>query len=348
MKTDIRSLVRKCIQSLTPYSTARDEYDGGLGVFLDANESPYENGYNRYPDPHQKALKSKISSIKGIDASNLFIGNGSDEAIDDIIRVFCEPRTDNIIAIAPSYGMYKVAAAVNDVELREVQLNQDFSLPVEGLVKASDRNTKVVFICSPNNPTGNVFPREEILELADRIDGILVVDEAYVDFSESDSLIGEIKERPNIVVLQTLSKAWGMAGLRVGLAIADAEVIRYMSQVKYPYNINVATMGIVSDLLEDKVDSNIEEIKKQREEVKVMLSGMKIVRKVYPSDANFLLVSFDDPDAVYAHLVTDGIIVRNRNSVKGCEGCLRITIGLGEENEKMLKSLERYEESNNN
>lgn len=345
MKKDINSLVRSCIAALTPYSTARDEYKGELGIFLDANESPYENGYNRYPDPHQKTLKAQVAAIKGVAAENIFIGNGSDEAIDLVFRVFCEPRVDNVVAIAPSYGMYKVAAAINDVEIREVQLGEEFSLPVEAILAATDDNTKVVFLCSPNNPTGNSFPREAILRLVDEFEGMVVVDEAYIDFAEAESLKSEIAERWNLIVLQTMSKAWAMAGLRVGLALADSRVIEFMSQVKYPYNINVATMSIVSGLLAKGIDAEIAEIKAQRAVLAEALESMKMVQRVYPSDANFVLARFDDADAVYDYLIADGIIVRNRNRVKGCEGCLRMTVGLPEENDKLIKSLKRYEES---
>ena len=343
---DISRYVRRAIAALTPYSTARDEYEGELGVFLDANESPYENGYNRYPDPHQKALKAQIAAIKGVPAENIFIGNGSDEAIDLVFRVFCEPREDNVVAIVPSYGMYKVAAAINDVEIREVALGEDFSLPTDALLAAVDENTKALFLCSPNNPTANSFPREELMRLVEEFDGMVVVDEAYIDFAEARSLVGEIASHPNLVVLQTLSKAWGMAGLRVGLALADSRVVGLMSQVKYPYNINVATMKIVSDLLTKGIDEEVEQIKQQRALVAKALEEFKFVERVYPSDANFLLVRVADADALYEHLIKDGIIVRNRTRVKGCEGCLRITIGLKEENVKLIESLKRYEKSN--
>ena len=342
----IESLVRKNILALKPYSCARDEFKGRLAhVFLDANESPYENGYNRYPDPHQKVLKAQIAAIKGVKAENIFIGNGSDEAIDLVFRVFCEPRVDNVVAIAPSYGMYKVAAAINDVEIREVQLGEEYSLPVDEVLAATDENTKVVFLCSPNNPTGNSFTREDMLRLADEFGGMVVVDEAYIDFAEAESLRSEIAQRPNLIILQTMSKARAMAGLRVGLALADSRVIELMSQVKYPYNINVATMSIVSGLLTKGIDSEVAEIKAQRAVLAEALEGMAMVQRVYPSDANFLLARFDDADAVYDYLIADGIIVRNRNRVKGCEGCLRLTVGLPEENDKLIKSLKRYEES---
>ena len=345
MAKNIDKLVRECIARLTPYSTARDEYQGELGVFLDANESPYENGYNRYPDPHQKALKAQIATIKGVAAKSIFIGNGSDEAIDVLLRVFCEPRVDNVIAIAPSYGMYKVAAAINDVEMREVQLGEEFTLPVGELLAATDEHTKMMFLCSPNNPTGNSFPREQIMRLVEEFDGIVVVDEAYIDFAEAESLKSEIAANPNLVVLQTMSKAWAMAGLRVGLALASQRVVELMSQVKYPYNINVATMSIVDELLRRPIDANVEEIKQQRAVVEQALQQSAAVKKIYPSDANFLLAEVDDADAMYDYLIGKGIIVRNRNRVKGCEGCLRLTIGTPAENEALLKSISEYEKS---
>lgn len=345
MAKDIDKLVRECIARLTPYSTARDEYQGELGVFLDANENPYENGYNRYPDPHQKALKAQIATIKGIAAENIFIGNGSDEAIDVLMRVFCEPRVDNVVSIAPSYGMYKVAAAINDVEMREVQLGEAFSLPVKDILATIDERTKIIFLCSPNNPTGNSFPKEQMMRLVEEFDGVVVVDEAYIDFAEAESLKCEIAANPNLVVLQTMSKAWAMAGLRVGLALASQRVVELMSEVKYPYNINVATMAIVADLLGHSVELQVQEIKQQRAIVEAALRKSIVVKKVYPSDANFLLVKVDDADAMYDFLIAKGIIVRNRNRVKGCEGCLRLTIGTPAENEALLKSISEYEES---
>lgn len=339
----IESLVRANIAALQPYSTARDEYEGELGVFLDANESPFNNGYNRYPDPHQKMLKERLSKIKGVPSRNIFIGNGSDEAIDLVFRVFCEPRKDNVVAITPSYGMYKVAAAMNDVELREVPLRENFELPTDELLAATDEHTKAIFLCSPNNPTGNSFPREEMLRLVDEFEGLVVVDEAYIDFADVESLKSEIFNRPNLIILQTLSKAWAMAGLRLGLALADERIVGLFSQVKYPYNINIAAQQIVMQLLMYPIDEDLAEIKSQRQEVAEEIAKLPFVKHIYPSDANFLLVKVDDADAVYNHLIADKIIVRNRNRVKGCEGCLRITIGLGGENEKLLESLKRYE-----
>lgn len=339
----IESLVRPNISRLTPYSTARDEYKGALGVFLDANESPYENGYNRYPDPHQKQLKARLSDIKGVSAENIFLGNGSDEAIDLIFRVFCEPRVDNVVAIAPSYGMYKVAAAINDVELREVQLCEDYALPVDDLLNAADGMTKAIFICSPNNPTANSFAREDILRLVVEAECMVVIDEAYIDFAEAESFMRDVDAYPNIIVLQTLSKAWAMAGLRLGMAMANSRVVELMSQVKYPYNINTAAMAVIAVLLGSPIDQQVEQIKHQRSIVAEALKCFTCVKHIYPSDANFLLVKVDDADALYAWLVADGIIVRNRCRIKGCEGCLRITIGLEEENQKLLSSISKYE-----
>lgn len=333
------SLVRPCIARLTPYSTARDDYQGELGVFLDANESPYENGYNRYPDPHQAALKALISPMKGLPAENIFLGNGSDEAIDLVFRVFCEPRVDNVVAIAPSYGMYTVAAAINDVAVREVPLGPEFSLPKAELLAAADAHTKALFLCSPNNPTGNAFAREDLLELVEAFEGIVAVDEAYIDFSSVPSLAAEVRRYPNLIVLQTMSKARGMAGLRLGLALADAPIIRLMSMVKYPYNINEAAQRLVADLLRQPIDDQVACIVQQRGVVAERLRALPVVERVYPSDANFLLVKVRDADAAYEHLVQRGIIVRNRNRVLQCAGCLRITVGLPEENEKMLQSL---------
>lgn len=341
---DIERLVRSNIAALCPYSTARDEYAGGpLGIFLDANESPYENGWNRYPDPHQKALKARLSELKGIPAENIFLGNGSDEAIDLVFRVFCEPRVDNVVAISPSYGMYEVAAAMNDIELRKVSLGaDDFSLDVDALLASCDSHTKAMFVCSPNNPSGNAFPRETLLDLAGRFGGILVVDEAYVDFSPVASLLSEIERLPNLLVLQTLSKAWGMAGLRLGMAFAQKRIISLMSMVKYPYNINASAQQTVLSLLEKPIDAKVAEIKAQRTVLAQALERLSFVKKLYPSDANFILVKVDDPDGLYDFLIARGIIVRNRNRVKGCEGCLRMTVGTPEENEKLISSLKQY------
>lgn len=338
-RNEINALVRKNIASLCPYYTARDEYQGGIGIFLDANESPYENGFNRYPDPHQKSLKARLGQIKGMATENIFLGNGSDEAIDLIFRIFCNPGIDNAVAIAPSYGMYGVAAGINDIELREVQLGNGFSLPTDELLKACDAHTKAIFLCSPNNPSGNAFPREDLLRIIDSFRGMVVVDEAYIDFSSIPSLKEEVLERPNLIVLQTLSKAWGMAGLRLGMAFADEYVIRLMSAVKYPYNINKSAQDSVLRLLEESVEGKVRETVSERTRVARELEQLSCVQTVFQSEANFLLVKVNDADSIYGQLIEEGIIVRNRSRIKGCESCLRITIGTREENDRLLSSL---------
>ena len=330
------NLARPNIRNLAPYSTARDECQVKIGSFLDANENPFSNGYNRYPDPRQQELKSLISKIKGIPVKNMFIGNGSDEAIDLCFRVFCEPGKDNAVSIAPTYGMYQVAADINDVEVRQVPLGPDFSLPFEGLLSACDDNTKLMFVCSPNNPTGNAFPVAQILSLADRFDGILVVDEAYIDFSSQPSLAGFIKDFPNLIVLQTLSKAYGLAALRLGLAFADERTMSMFANVKYPYNISLAGMEKAMGLLRRDVAAEVEVIKAERARMAEALAALPRVRKVWPSDANFLLVQVDDARGLYDELLDAQVIVRDRSRVLGCDGCLRITIGTRQENDKVL------------
>ena len=345
MKTeDIEALVRPNIRQLCPYSTARDEFQGKLGVFLDANESPYPTGWNRYPDPRQKELKARIAPIKGVEPENIFLGNGSDEAIDLVFRVFCNPGEDNVVAISPSYGMYEVAADINDIELRHVQLGDDFSLPVEELLAACDAHTKAIFLCSPNNPSGNAIPNETVFSILDRFNGIVVVDEAYIDFCSVPSLLPAIWRYPNLIVLQTFSNARCLAALRLGLAFAQPYTIKLMSMVKYPYNINESTQKLALEALERPIDKQVAEIVAQR--IRLVHKFMKFtcIRRVFPSEANFLLVKVDDADALYAHLIADGIIVRNRTKVPGCKDCLRITVGLAEENDKLLKSLQSYEE----
>ena len=340
--SSITSLVRPNIAALAPYSTARDEYDGPLGIFLDANESPYNNGYNRYPDPHQAALKAKIAPLKGIKPENLFLGNGSDEAIDLVFRIFCTPGKDNAVIIAPSYGMYGVAAAINDIAVRSVQLGADFSLDTEVLLAACDANTKVIFLCSPNNPSGNAFPKAQLLEICSRFAGIVVVDEAYIDFSDKGSLVAEAVARENIIVLQTLSKARAMAGLRIGMAIASREIIGLMSMVKYPYNLSRAAIEKALAILEKPIAKEVEVLIGERKRLADALPSYPFVAKVFPSDANFILARVTDADGLYNYLLKEGIIVRNRNRVKGCEGCLRFTVGLPAENDTLLQALNRY------
>ena len=335
------SLVRSNIRRLTPYSTARDEYKGKLGLFLDANENPFSNGYNRYPDPRQLSLKSLLAEIKGIASDKIFIGNGSDEAIDLCIRIFCEPRIDNIVTIRPTYGMYSVSAAINDVEVREVPLGRDFILSADAMMAACDNNTKLMFICSPNNPTGNSMPVEQLRWLLEYFNGVVVVDEAYVDFSSQPSMLTLLDEYSNLIVLHTMSKAYGLAALSLGLAFAHPSIIELFSNVKYPYNINLAGMERAAELLERNVADEIALIKEERSRVMQQLSQMECVEKVYPSDANFLLVKVADAKAMYDALIQEQIIVRDRSHVPGCEGCLRITIGTPQENDRLLEIMKQ-------
>lgn len=328
-----------------PYSTARDDYKGGdISVWLDANESPYNNGVNRYPDPHQKALKGEIAQLKGVTPEQVFVGNGSDEAIDLCFRIFCEPGVDNVVAIAPTYGMYAVAAAINNVAVREVPLEAEtYALNVPAMLAAADAHTRLMWVCSPNNPTGNAFSLQQLETLANNFSGVLVVDEAYIDFSSQPSMLTVLSKHPNVVVLQTLSKAWGMAGLRLGLAFASPMIADIFARVKYPYNVNAPTQAEVAKRLHaEPHDAHVAEVCSQRQWLATELAKMPCVLKVYHSDANFLLVKVTDADAIYNHLVANGIIVRNRNRVKGCEGCLRITIGTPAENANVIDALKQY------
>lgn len=334
--------IRKNIAQLLPYSTARDEYQGGdISVWLDANESPYDNGVNRYPDPHQKQLKQALAHLKGVDTAQIFVGNGSDEAIDLCFRIFCEPGQDNVVAIAPTYGMYGVAAAINNVAVREVPLDAEtYALNVDHMLAAVDEHTRLMWVCSPNNPTGNAFELADLERLANNFSGILVVDEAYADFSEKGSMLSVLDKHPNLVVLQTLSKAWGMAGLRLGLAFAAEPIAQLFARVKYPYNVNGPTQQEVMRRLETEPhDAHVAEVVAQRQMLVKALRDLVCVVKVFESDANFLLVKVTDADKIYDQLVVEGIIVRNRNKVVGCEGCLRLTVGTPHENQRLLKVL---------
>ncbi len=342
--TVMKRYVRKNILALEPYSTARDEFKGGdISVWLDANESPYDNGVNRYPDPHQRKLKERVSELKGVDQGSIFIGGaGSDEAIDLTFRIFCEPRVDNVIAITPSYGVYKVAAAVNDIEIREVQLNDDFSLPVDRLLAAADSHTKLMWICSPNNPTGNAFAVADLERLARSFDGMLVVDEAYVDFSTAGSMLPLLPELPNLIVLQTFSKAWGMASLRVGMAFASPEVAGLFARVKYPYNLNGPTQAEVLRRLDEDISGKVAELRHEAVGLSRSLSEAGCVVRVYPTDANFLLAEVTDADRVYDYLISNGVIVRNRTKMPGCRNCLRFTVGTPEENRRVIELINEF------
>lgn len=335
-----KQFMRSNILALMPYSTARDEYQGEIGIYLDANENPYDQRvYNRYPDPHQIELKKVISEIKQLPVENIFLGNGSDEPIDLVFRLFCTPAVDNVVSITPSYGMYSVAAAINDVEFREVQLESDFSLSTKKLFAACDAKTKAIFLCSPNNPTGNDIPRKQLEEIVNNFEGIVVIDEAYIDFSTQQSMITEIEKHPNLIVLQTLSKAWGMANLRLGIAMSCAETVDMLSRIKYPYNINGLTQKVVMEKLTQDISAEIQEINSERERLMKAFESMEIIKQVYPSSSNFVLVKVDNPDALYNTLIEAKIIVRNRNKVTGCAGCLRITVGTPEQNNALLSIL---------
>ncbi len=343
--TDLKKLVRPNIQALKPYSSARDEFHGSASVFLDANENPYNEPYNRYPDPLQWKLKDRIAQLKGMDRNAIFLGNGSDEPIDLLIRAFCEPGRDAVVGISPSYGMYEVAADVNNVDFRKVSLTPDFCLDAEALLKEVDSRVKVIFLCSPNNPTGNSLERDEIRKILDRFEGIVVVDEAYIDFSGEPSFLSELKAFPGLVVLQTLSKAWGAAGIRLGMAFASREIVAVLNKIKYPYNINMLTQRAALELLDNEaaMHDQLRRILSERTRMQEALPLLHVVRKMYPTDANFILVNVGDADGVYNKLVEKGVIVRNRNNVSLCGGCLRITVGTPQENDTLLDALRNIE-----
>ena len=338
---DLKDLVRPNIWALKPYSSARDEFHGSASVFLDANENPYNEPYNRYPDPLQWELKERIAELKDVDRNSIFLGNGSDEPIDLVIRAFCDPGIDTIVSIAPSYGMYEVASNVNNVEFRKVTLTPDFELDAEALLEEVDEWVKVIFLCSPNNPTGNSLNRDEIYKILNNFEGIVVLDEAYIDFSAEPSFLPELKKFPNLIILQTLSKAWGAAGLRLGMAFASPEIIAILNKIKYPYNVNVLTQKQALDLLnnEGQMLEQLRRIMSERIRLQAALPELPIVHKMYPTDANFILVNVGKADSVYNKLVKKGVIVRNRNNVTLCNGCLRITVGTPEENDALLKAL---------
>ena len=332
------------IRSLTPYSSARDEYKGEEAVFLDANENPYNNPFNRYPDPLQIKLKQRIAEIKDVDAANIFLGNGSDEAIDLLIRAFCEPGADNILAMKPTYGMYKVCADINGVEYRESLLNEHFQLNAGQLLDLADNHSKLMFLCSPNNPTSNSLDAADILELIRRFRGLVILDEAYIDFSVHPTMAAQLKAFSNLVILQTFSKAWGMAGIRLGMAFADPEIIRVLNRIKYPYNVNVLTQKVALEHLVSTEDKEkwVNQILEQRTFLNGRLRQFSIVKNILPSDANFLMVKFDDPKKVFDYLISKKIIVRDRSKVSLCEGYLRITVGTSEENRMLISALNEY------
>jgi len=351
MGFDLDNIVRENIKRLVPYSSARSEYSGRAGIFLDANEnsfgSPIFEDYSRYPDPKQIAIKKRIASQKEVDPDQIFIGNGSDEAIDLLIRAVCHPRIDNILICPPTYGMYEVAASINDVSIKRANLTSDFALDLKVIEDSIDLNTKLIFLCSPNNPTGNLVLRTDILKIAKSFHGLVVVDEAYIHFSDQNSLISEIDKFPNLVVLQTFSKAWGLAGLRVGLAYANHEIIDLLNKIKSPYNVSQIAQEMILEAMEHQcvIEQTIAEIKHERHRLAQGLERLSNVERVYPSEANFLLVKMKDADEIYRFLVIRQIIVRNRSNVVLCSGCLRITVGTPGENESLLTALAEYETS---
>src|ERR1700761_4492867 len=345
---DINKLLRENIKNLTPYLSARDEFQGEASVYLDANEnafgSPLEQNYNRYPDPLQYEVKKRLSEIKGVPPRNIFLGNGSDEAIDILVRAFCNPGIDNVILVPPTYGMYEVSANINDIRIKKVPLTEEYQLNLEGIAEAIDEHTKLIFICSPNNPTGNSMNRDDVETLLANFNGIVVVDEAYINFSRQKTFIQELTEYSNLVVLQTLSKAWGLAGLRVGMAFASEEIIEIMNKVKPPYNVNEASQQLALQALAniEQINSWIKETLIQRDNLVLELKDRDFVLDIYPSDANFILVKTTDANGIYNFLVQNGIIVRDRSKVELCEGCLRITIGTPDENNVLLQTLKDF------
>lgn len=337
---NLDTIIRENVKRLKPYSSARDEFKGQADVWLDANENPFDSGLNRYPDPLAMEVKKAIGKIKGVNPENIFLGNGSDEAIDLLYRAFCEPGKDKALIMPPTYGMYEVSAGINDVEILRVPLTEQFQIDLASTKSfLKDKSIKLIFICSPNNPTGNLVNVEDVKAIARNFHGLVVVDEAYIDFAPNASLIPLLKEIPNLVILQTFSKAWGMAGIRLGMAFASAEIINILNKIKPPYNINTFTQKMALDALinEDGKDSSVTVILREREILVSKLVELPNVNKIYSSDANFILVEFTDPNAVYNTLVEKGIIVRNRHSV--VNGCLRITIGTPEENERLIEAL---------
>jgi len=348
MEFDLNKLLRTNIANLVPYSSARDEYKGEASVFLDANEnsygSPLSKNYNRYPDPLQQAVKTKLSAIKGVPIPNIFLGNGSDEAIDILFRAFCRPGIDNVIILPPTYGMYEVSANINDVQIKKVLLTPEYQIDMEGVAEAIDQNTKIIFVCSPNNPTANSINRADIETIIANFSGLVVVDEAYINYSRQKTFIQELTEYGNLVVLQTLSKAWGLAGIRMGMAFASEEIIEVFNKVKPPYNINEASQQLALEALNhvDLVNDWIREIILQREQVISKLIELPFVLHIVPSDANFILVKMIDHLGVYSYLVNNGIITRDRSKVELCEGCIRITIGTPEENVLLVNTLRAY------
>ena len=345
MMKPLKQLVRKNIWSLAPYSSARDEYSGKEAhVFLDANENPYNAPYNRYPDPLQRDVKKMLERVKGVPSENIFLGNGSDEAIDLPYRIFCEPGRDNVMSIAPTYGMYQVCADINDIECRQVLLDDNFQLHADAVLQACDERTKIIWLCSPNNPTGNSLDRDEIMKVVEGFEGIVIVDEAYIDFAQQLSLRQELPTHPNLIILQTMSKAWGSAAIRLGMAFASKEIIDIYNKVKYPYNVNQLTQQQAMEMLKDpfEIDKYVKTLLQERSRLMMAFRELPICEQIYPTDANFFLTRVTDAKRIYDYLVDKGIIVRNRSRIQLCQNCLRITIGTRTENNELLSALRQY------
>jgi histidinol-phosphate aminotransferase len=339
----IEKLLRPNILNLKPYASARDEFSGSASVFLDANENPYDTGYNRYPDPYQQSVKVKIAQIKSVTPDKIFLGNGSDEPIDLLYRAFCNPGIDNVVIMDPSYGMYTVSADINDIQVRKVPLNEDYQIEADKLLAETDKNTKLIFLCSPNNPTSNSLSRNEILKVIIGFEGLVVIDEAYIDFAPNTTLLTELDKYSNMVVLQTFSKAWGLAGIRLGMAFASPGIIAILNKIKYPYNINILTQERVMKSL-DNVDQKNEWVKtiiSERTKLAEELKQFSFVQKIFPSDANFLLVKMGNARKIFDYLMNAGVIVRDRSKVALCEGSLRITVGSPDENAALIKVLSK-------
>lgn len=338
---NIQSLLRENIKTLKPYSTARDEFKGTAEVYLDANENPFPSAYNRYPDPLQKKVKQRISELKGIEPEKIFLGNGSDEPIDLIIRAFCEPGKDSILITEPTYGMYAVCAGINNVAVKRVTLDSTFDLDVDAVKQALDSPVKVIFLCSPNNPSGNLLSKEKIINLITTGNSIVVVDEAYIDFAKDEGFLPVLAKYPNLIVLQTFSKAWGLAGLRLGMAFASEEIISVLNKIKYPYNLNILTQQVALEKLStaDEKNKQVDIILQERSILTEQLQALPMVERVYPTDANFVLVRMKDARNIYDQLIERSIIVRDRSTVVLCADCLRITVGTPEENKKLIETL---------
>ena len=340
----LNSLVRDNVKVLKPYSSARDEFedfDTADMVFLDANENPYANGVNRYPDPQQASVKSILAKQHKVNPNQMLLGNGSDEVLDLIFRAFCEPKVDNVITLPPTYGMYGVLANINAIENREVLLSTDFQPQIEKIFKAIDDNTKMIFLCSPNNPTGNSFSEESVTTLLEHFNGLIVIDEAYIDFSEKESWLQKLEQYPNLIITQTLSKAYGLAGIRLGICYASADIIAVLNKIKPPYNVNELTQKRALERLDnnDAIQSEIKAIISQREGLLKVLLDIKYVEKIYPTEANFILIKVDDANKRYDDLIAKGIVIRNRTTQPLCENCLRLTIGTEQENKKLIEAL---------